>query len=336
MNGTFILSLAESILESAGITCDFFLSFAKKEGNRTMSLIGDLIEGFITSSQRTRQGLGDLLKGVAGMIFAPLALAGVLVLIPISVVIGTIGFLTLVALHTASIPIAYLWYLYQTLREAVKPLPPVVPTDYFPEVESFVAPPVLAMSAIALIAGMGIELEPAPQSWSPSFIPEPSEQIELQVDDIQSVEIEAFRWGLEQQFMPKPRQTWKEFILQNLSLPVIPLLEEPLALVYPQCEINPDAQIEIVSEIAVRETVTPFPTPTTSCTDEVECSLPLEVSTALEFPAIPSNKVLQRWDKDQLVVFCDRINAVKKGSITKYKKASKTLLIKKVKAFYDV
>jgi hypothetical protein len=210
--------------------------------------------------------------------------------------------------HTASIPLAYLWCLYQKLKEAISPQ--VKSIDYFPEVEVDLEPePLVALTPplvlfAGLAAGLESEIESVSYDWSStSYLLYTVD--EVHEAHVEAIDIEVFRWGLEQQFYsPKPRQSWKEYILQHLDFP------KATALLL---------------------------SPTTSCSGEVGHSLSVEVQTVLEFPEKPSNKVLQRWDKDQLRLFCDRINAVQKESITKYKgkNVSKTALIKKIKAFYE-
>jgi hypothetical protein len=289
-------------------------------------LIGKQTRSFLICVHQAQQGANDLLTGVVGAIFAPVGLAAIFAAIPILALIWvTLFFMSAIA-HSLTVPIVYIWYLYQKFRESVSCVPETI--DYFPEpdAEPSVCPsvPIVAMSAIAIIAGIGIDIEqPVPNwSWSPSFLPHQEEvqaqSVEITIDIKNQVEIhldvDTFRRGLERQFAPQPRATWKDVVLEGLRLLEAAASEDITVLVYPQCEI---------------------PTPTTSCTDEVECSLPLEVSTALEFPARPSNKVLQRWDKDQLIVFCNRLNTIQKGSIKGYKNASKTFMIKEIKKFYD-
>jgi hypothetical protein len=162
-------------------------------------------------------------------------------------------------------------------------------------------PPLALLAGLA--AGMEAETGSISYDWSPSYLLSTMDKVHE--THIEAIDIEAFRWGLEQQFYsPKPRQSWKNYILQHLDLP------RATALLL---------------------------SPTTSCSGEVGHSLSVEVQTVLEFPEKPSNKVLQRWDKDQLKLFCDRINAVQKESITKYKgkNVSKTTLVKKIKEFYE-
>lgn len=350
MNALFLEYAMDSLLDSVGSICDFFLASASEVGNRMMSLIGKQVQSFLLCTYQAQQGANDLLTGVVGMIFAPIGLAATFAAIPILALIWVVLFLMSAIAHSLTVPIVYIWYLYQKFKEAVS-RPETI--DYFPEPEEFqpepnLCPPVFAMSAIAIIAGIGMDIEPVPSwEWSPSFLPQQEEvqaPIEITIDINNQVEIDididvdTFRRELERQFAPQPHATWKDVVLEGLRLLEAAASESSTILVYPQCELNPnpDADLEII-QYAVRERVSPFPTPTASCNDEAERSLPLEVSTTLEFefPAQPSNKVLQRWGKDQLVVFCDRINTIQKGSITKYRNASKTLLIKKIKAFYD-
>ena len=293
----FVRYAMDSLLESVESVCDLFLVSQEEVAKQITSTINGCIEDFQSSCCRAYHGTEEALEGLAGILLAPASLIATLVAIPLLAVFWVSLFLLCAIAHTATVPMVYIWVLLHKTNEASVPQKS---TNYFPEVlEPTPAPvvthtpPVLVLSALAVMASMGVEidLEPA-NNWTPSFIPAPIVAQETQAEEL---DIKTFRVGLERQFAIQPTRTWKEYILQNL----IPA--ETLT-----------AQIE----------------------SESERSLSLEVSTAPKFPAKPHNKVLQRWDKDQLLTFCDRINAIKKGSITKYKSASKTLLIKKIKEFY--
>jgi len=297
----FISYAMDSLLESVESICDLFLVTAKEVGGQTVSVVNDCIKQFNSSYDRARRGTEDLLDGLAGMILAPVTLSMTLAAVPCFAVTWVILFALSAIAHTATVPIVYIWVLYRKLQEAFKPLPERI--DYFPDLEKAsdrvipIAPPILALSSLALIAGIGVELPPVTYDWTESFIPSIQE---AEAHQVKTLDVETFRRGLEQQFnVVVPSRTWKDYILQNLTLPP-------------------------VEEI-----------PTTQIDSEVERSLPSEVQIAPELPLRPANFVLQRWEKEQLVTFCDRINVIQRGSITKYKKASKTLLIKKIKAFYD-
>jgi len=287
----FIAYAMDSLLESVQSICDFFLISGQEVAERIGTTISDRIEDFHSSCHRAYHGAEDFLEGLAGLLLAPIALIVTIAAIPLLAIVWAGLFLLCAIAHTATVPMVYIWVLYEKTKGAV----PQTSIEYFPEpLEPTVAltPPLLTMSALVIMAGMGVEPEQPVSTWSPSFIPVPATVNEQR--QVPALDTKVFREGLERQFAVKPHRTWKEYILQHL-----------------------------------------IETPTTQIESELERSLPVEVFTALEFPVRPDNKVLQRWDKDQLVTFCDRLNAVKKGAITKYRKSSKTLLIKKIKEFYS-
>jgi hypothetical protein len=330
-----------SVLISAEVIADSFLDKAKEIFGQIGDTFKGLSESFVESVNQAKNGVTDLTQGLTGIILIPVFLCLMTLGIPILAMGWLIAFVLTAIAHTASIPLAYLWCLYQKLKEVISPQ--IKSIDYFPEVEVDLEPEPLVVITppLALLAGLaaGMEAEPGSISydWSPSYLLYTVD--EVHEAHVEAIDIEAFRWGLEQQFYsPKPRQTWKEYILQGLALLKYPSLEEPLILVYPQCAINLDVQIEVVQLPAVRETVTPFPTPTTSHSGEVGCSFPVEVSIApeLKFPPKPDIRALKRMKEPKLVEFCREINRIKKGSITGHTRPglSKTALISKIELFY--
>jgi hypothetical protein len=296
-----------SVLISAEVIADSFLDKAKEIFVQVCDTFKGLSESFVESVNQVKSGVIDLTQGLTGIILISVFLCLMTLGIPILAMGWLIAFILTAIAHTASVPLAYLWYLYQKIKEAISPQ--VKSIDYFPEVEVDLEPePLVVMTPpLALLAGLaaGMEAETGSISydWSPSYLL--STVDEVHEAHVEAIDIEAFRWGLEQQFNPpSPRQSWKDYILQYLDFP---------------------------------RATTLLLSPTTSFSSEVGRSLSVEVQTVLEFLEKPSNKVLQRWDKDQLKLFCDRINAVQKESITKYKgkNVSKTTLIKKIKEFYE-
>jgi hypothetical protein len=298
---SFIAYAMDSLLESVQSICDLFLISGKEVTERISSVINDCIEDFHSSCHRAYHGAEDFLEGLAGLLLAPAVLIATIAAIPLLAIVWTGLFLLSAIAHTATVPIVYTWVLYSKIQEAFTS--PQESINYFPEIleptpepiTTFTAPPLLALNALTAIAGMGVEVEVEKEPVVSHWTPS---------------------------FVPAPI-TQEEHQAEVLNIQTFRQgLERQFA-------IKPRQTWKEYILLHLTETST------AQIQSEAERSLPVEVSTALEFPAKPDNKVLQRWDKEQLVTFCDRLNAVKKGSVAKYKNASKTLLIKKIKEFYS-
>jgi|GEM_PF-3594888 hypothetical protein len=326
----------KSLRKSVGAACDFFLVKGEEVANQIKVRINHCIDNFNLSSNRVYRGTEDLVEGVTGMLCASTTLVVTVAAIPLLWVAGTLLAILGVITHTIAVPMTYVWVFYESVKEAFSK--PQESINYFPEVEvlepaTAISSSVIAMGAFTLMAMTGIEmeLEPAIDDWTPSYIP----AVVQKESEVEQLDLKTFRQGLERQFAAKSRQTLEEYILRNLPVPVTEQGQETM-LTYPQCEINPDLAIEVAQGYAVRETVSPFPVILDATPASATLESPLvKAKDKKKFPRKPSNRAMQKWTIKEAIGHCDRINKVEAKSIAEYKNATdKELVVAKIKSFY--